>query len=86
MAWKITLPSGTEHTSATVTAGHFVAVSEVLDGARWDQVEPLAGPRQLTAWIAILMAAEDDGDLPSALAAVLAMPMNNVITMLTVEE
>jgi hypothetical protein len=88
MAWKITLPSGTEHTSATITAGQFVAVSEVIDGARWDQVEPTVGPRQLIAWVAVLAASEEngDGDLASELAKVMAMPMNDVIKMLNVDE
>jgi hypothetical protein len=88
MAWKITLPSGTEHTSGTITAGQFVAVSEVIDGARWDMVEPTVGPRQLIAWVAVLAAGEDDsdGDLATELAKIMAMPMNDVIRMLNVDE
>lgn len=88
MPWKITLPSGSEHTSATVTAGQFVAVSEVIEGVRWDQVEPIAGPRQLVAWIAILSAGEADGDgnVAVELERLMAMPMNDVITMLSIED
>jgi len=88
MAWKITLPSGTEHTSATITAGQFIAVAEVINGVNWDQVEPTVGPRQLVAWIAMLSASEADGagDIAVELERVMAMPMNEVIQMLNVDE
>jgi hypothetical protein len=88
MPWKITLPSGTEHTSATVTAGQFIAVAEVISGVQWHEVEPTQGPRQLVAWIAILSASEanGEGDVAVELERVMALPMNDVITMLTIDE
>lgn len=85
-AWKITLPSGTEHTQLDITAGQFMAVAEVLDGATWENVEPTAGPRQLIAWVAILQAAEgEDGDVGSELIKVMELPMVQVIGMLNVD-
>jgi hypothetical protein len=87
MAWKITLPSGTEYTQSNVTAGQFTTVAELLVDAKWETIEPTIGPRQLVAWIAILMASEDSEDeVANHLVEVMGMPMMQVLAMLNVDE
>lgn len=85
--WKITLPSGTTYNQATITAGQYNAVAEVLDGADWNHLEPTVGPRQLIAWIAILKASEaEDKDVMTNLVEVMNMPMVDVVSMLQIAE
>ena len=84
-SWKITLPSGTTHNMATVSAGVYNTVAELLDNADWKNIEPTAGPRQLVAWVAILMALEsEDKDIMVHLTEVMTMPMVDVLKMLQV--
>lgn len=87
MAWKITLPSGETYNQATITAGQYNTVAEILDGADWNHLEPTVGPRQLIAWVAILKAVEsDDKDVMTHLVEVMQMPMIDVVSMLQVSE
>jgi hypothetical protein len=86
-SWKITLPSGTTYNQATISAGQYNAVAEVLEGADWAHREPTVGPRQLIAWVAILKASEsDDRDVMKHLVDVMGMPMVDVVSMLQVSE
>jgi hypothetical protein len=86
-SWKITLPNGSTHNQATISAGQYSTASELLDGAGWDAIEPTRGPRQLIAWIAILSASEsDDKDVMTHLVNTMSMPMVDVVRMLQVSE
>jgi hypothetical protein len=83
MAWKITTKSGKSYNQATISAGVYNAVAEVLNDASWSQLEPTVGPRQLIAWLAILEADEsNDKDVMSHLTEVMQRPMVEVITAL----
>jgi hypothetical protein len=86
-SWKITLPSGETFNQATITAGQYNAVAEVLNGGDWATIEPTAGPRSLIAWIAILMASEsEDKDVMTHLVNVMQSPMVDIVRMLQVSE
>jgi hypothetical protein len=83
--WKITLPSGNDYNMATINAGLYNSVAEILVDANWDDIQPTKGPRQLIAWVAILQASEsDDGDVMKHLIEVMKMPMVDLIKMLQV--
>lgn len=85
-SWKITLPSGTTHNGATISAGQYMAVAELLDGADWSKIEPTVGPRQLIAWVAVLAAGEGEGDVAAELVQVMQAPMVDIMRMLQVSE
>jgi hypothetical protein len=86
-SWKITLPSGTTYNEATIPAGQYMAVAELLDGAPWNAIEPTVGPRQLIAWAAVLSASEsDDKDVATHLVTIMQSPMIDIMRMLQVSE
>jgi len=86
-SWKITLPSGKTENGATISAGQYMTVAELLDGADWAHIEPTVGPRQLIAWLAVLVASEsDDKDVSAHLVRIMQMPMVDVMSMLQVSE
>lgn len=61
---------------------HLAMVAE-LSGDAWDSVSPWSGPRALQAWIVAFVATGNGGDLPAALAAVYAAPLDQFIDALT---
>lgn len=68
--WTITFGDWT-WTDETATAMHLVAVAELTDNS-WAAVSPWTGPRQLAAWLAVLLATEL-GDLDAATKTVYAL-------------
>lgn len=73
--WVITW-GGTTFSSASATAGHLIAVADLLESGVGFAVSPWDGPKQLAAWIAVLVAArrvtaENVGDATSLVAEAL---------------
>ena len=78
--WTIT-HSGQTWTDETATVMHLVAVAE-LTGDSWAAVSPWNGPRQLAAWLAVLLSTHI-GDLDVATAAVYAMSVAELAATLS---
>ena len=78
--WTITFGDH-QWTDETATVMHLVAVAELTDNT-WSAVSPWNGPRQLAAWLAVLLAT-DTGDLDAATAAVYAMSVADLAATLT---
>lgn len=55
-AWTITWGEQS-WTDATATAGHVIAVADMLEVGVGFDVSPWDGPKQLAGWIAVLLAA-----------------------------
>ncbi len=68
--WKITYGNW-EWTDETATVLHLVAVAELTDNS-WAACSPWTGPRQLAAWLAVLLSTEL-GDLDTATRRVYAL-------------
>lgn len=68
-------------TDETAKVMHLVAVAELTDNS-WAAVSPWTGPRQLAAWLAVLLAVEV-GDLDAATAQVHAMSVAELAGVLT---
>lgn len=78
--WKITYGKWT-WTDETATVMHLVAVAELTDNS-WAACSPWTGPRQLAAWLAVLLAVEV-GDLEAATAKVHAMSVAELAATLS---
>lgn len=78
--WTITFGDRT-WTDETATVMHLVAVAELTDNT-WASVSPWNGPRQLAAWLAVLLAV-DLGDLAEATARVHAMSVAELASTLS---
>jgi N-acyl-D-aspartate/D-glutamate deacylase len=68
--WTITF-GGQTWTDEAATVMHVVAVAELTDGS-WAAMSPWNGPRQLAAWLSVLLSTQI-GDLDAATAIVYAM-------------
>jgi hypothetical protein len=75
--------------SAEVSVGLWSAVAQVMGPERvktFDDLQPYVGPDQLAAWYAVLVAdSSDDKDVMTHLKTAYAMPMVELVSMVTVE-
>lgn len=78
--WTITY-GGHTWTDTNATVLHMVAVAELTDDS-WAAVSPWSGPRQLAAWLAVLLSTVV-GDLDQATATVYAMSPTDLAAALT---
>lgn len=87
MAWSIKLENGKTFAMAELNVGQYTVVSELLEAAGWDTLQPTYGPRPLAAWVAVLNATEsEDRDVSHHLAEVMQWPMPRLMQCLVIEE
>lgn len=80
--WKITWRDNT-WTSDEMKAAHMLSVAELLGSDQWESVSPLSGPLALGAWLTVLIASGNGGDLAAARDEVYQAPIADIVDSLT---